>query len=108
MKLEDYLPIFRRIAEKKGWKISSDKQLLLSFAEGLIKNRKRYGMPLCPCRLATGKKEVDKLIICPCVYAPEDIKQYHRCFCGLYLSQGYCEKDLAIPVPDQHYKYYLE
>jgi len=108
MKPEDYLPIFEKISEKKRWKNSSDKELLLSFAEGLIKNKKRYGMSLCPCRLATGKKEIDKLIICPCVYALEDIKKYNRCFCGLYLSQDYQKKDISTPVPDQHFRYYFE
>ena len=108
MKPEDYLPVFKRVAEKRGLKVSPDKELLLSFAEGLIKNRERYGMPLCPCRLATGKKEVDKLIMCPCVYAPEDIKQYNRCYCGLYLSQDYREKDIVNPIPDRHFKYYLD
>lgn len=108
MKPEDYLVIFKRVADKKGWKVIPDKELLLSFAEGLIKNKERFGMPLCPCRLSTGKKEVDKLIICPCVYAQEDIDNYHRCYCGLYLSQAYQEKDLGIPVPDKHFKYYMD
>ncbi len=108
MKPEDYLVIFKRVADKKGWKVCPDKELLLSFAEGLVKNKERFGMPLCPCRLSTGKKEVDKLIICPCVYAQEDIDNYHRCYCGLYLSQAYQEKDLGIPVPDKHFKYYLD
>ena len=67
MKPKDYLAVFKRVAEKKGWKVTSDKELLLSFAEGLIKNKEKYGIPLCPCRLSTGKKEVDRLIICPCV-----------------------------------------
>lgn len=108
MKPEEYLSIFERVAEKKGWKASPDKKLLLSFAEGLLKNKERYGMPICPCRMATGKKEVDKLIICPCVYAQGDIEQYNRCFCGLYLNRDYQEKDIVKFVPDQHFKYYFE
>lgn len=108
MKPEDYIKIFKIVAEKKGWKISPEKELLLAFAEGLIKNKERYGMPLCPCRLATDKKEIDKLIICPCVYAAQDIKNYNRCYCGLYLSENYRETDLSNPVPDQHFKYYLD
>ena len=108
MNPKDYLGIFKKIAEKKGWKISPDKELLFSFAEGLIKNKENYGLPLCPCRLATGKKEVDKLIICPCVYAQKDIDNYNRCYCGLYLSPNFQEEDLIAPVPDKHFKYYLD
>jgi ferredoxin-thioredoxin reductase catalytic subunit len=91
-----------------SWKISPDKELLLSFAEGLIKNKEKYGLPLCPCRLSKGKKEVDRLIICPCVYAQEDINNYNKCYRGLYLSQSYQEKDISTPVPDKHFKYYLD
>ena len=108
MKPEDYLAVFKRVAEKKGWKVSPDKELLLSFAKGLIKNKEKYGLPLCPCRLSTGKKEVDKLIICPCVYAQEDINNYNKCYCGLYLNQNYQEKDIGTRVPDKHFKYYLD
>ena len=77
MKQENYIAVFKRVAENKGWKICPDKELLLSFAEGLIKNKERFGLPLCPCRLSTGKKEVDRLIICTCVYAQEDIHNYN-------------------------------
>jgi ferredoxin-thioredoxin reductase catalytic subunit len=108
MNPEEYLSIFEKVAVKRGWKISSDKELLLSFAEGLLKNKKRYGVPICPCRMATDKKEVDRLIICPCVYAAEDIEKYHRCFCGLYLGQDYQEKDISTSVPDRHFEYYME
>lgn len=108
MKPEDYTAVFKRVAEKKRWKICQDKELLLSFAEGLIKNKERFGLPLCPCRLSTGKKEVDRLIICPCVYAQEDINNYNRCYCGLYLSEKYRENDLSTLVPDKHFKYYLD
>ncbi len=109
MKPEDYINIFKRVAEKKEWEVNPDNDLLLSFAEGLIINREKHGMPLCPCRLATGKKEVDRLITCPCVYAPKDIKEYNRCYCGLYVSKNYEEKkDVATPIPDAHFKHYLD
>ena len=31
MKPEHYIAVFKRVAEKKGWKICPDKELLLSF-----------------------------------------------------------------------------
>lgn len=55
------------MAKKRGWFIYPDKELVKSFAEGLVKNKRRYGMPICPCRLTTGKKEINRKIICPCV-----------------------------------------
>ncbi len=105
MKAEEYLKVFERIAEQREWRVNPDKELVLEFARGLIENRERYGIATCPCRLVTGKRDVDRLIICPCVYADEDIKEYGRCYCGLYLSR---EKTPADSVPDRHAEYYLK
>jgi len=105
MNPEEYIKIFEKIAEKKGWRVNPDRELLLEFARGLLHNRKRYGLAICPCRLSVGKKEIDRLIVCPCVYAEEDIKEYGRCYCGLYLS---ADRGPSESVPDKHLKYYLE
>jgi len=108
MKVEDYIKeggIFERVAKKRGWYLNPDKELVRSFAEGLLENKKRYGMAICPCRLATGKKEIDRKIVCPCTYAEDDIKEYGKCYCGLYLSKDGEIEDKAIP--DRHFEYYL-
>jgi ferredoxin-thioredoxin reductase catalytic subunit len=109
MDVEGYLKVFERVAERKGWKVNPDSELVRSFAEGLLKNKERFGLAICPCRIATGKREVDRLIICPCTYAEDDIREYGRCYCGLYVSEEYIEKGLPeVTVPDRHVRYYLE
>jgi ferredoxin-thioredoxin reductase catalytic subunit len=109
MDVEDYLRVFEKIAERRGWRVNPDSDLVRSFAEGLIRSKERYGIAICPCRLATGRKEVDRLIICPCIYAEDDIREYGRCYCGLYVSKDYAEGRIEDrPVPDRHFKYYLE
>lgn len=106
MDVKDYLQIFENIAKRRGWKLNPDRELIIEFAKGLIENKKRFGLAICPCRLATQKKEIDRLIICPCVYAEEDIKKYGRCYCGLYQRE---EGDFsAVIVPDRHAKFYLD
>uniref|UniRef100_A0A7J2THQ4 ferredoxin:thioredoxin reductase n=1 Tax=Archaeoglobus fulgidus TaxID=2234 RepID=A0A7J2THQ4_ARCFL len=102
--VERYLGIFERVASKKGWKLNPDRSILIDFAKSLIENRKKYGIAICPCRLPTGNREIDKLIICPCVYAEEDIREFGRCYCGLYQRD---DGDYsAVVVPDRHAKYY--
>jgi ferredoxin-thioredoxin reductase catalytic subunit len=109
VEVEDYIKIFERIAEKKGWRVNPDTELVRSFAEGLLENRKRYGIAICPCRLAVGRREIDRMIVCPCVYAEEDIRKYGRCYCGLYVSEEYTAGEISDqPVPDRHAKYYLD
>ncbi len=48
--------------------------------EGILKNIKRYGYPLCPCRLSGGSREKDLDIICPCDYRDEDTEEYGACY----------------------------
>lgn len=104
--IEKYLQIFEKVAKQRGWRVNPDREIVIDFAKGLIENRKRFGIPICPCRLATGKKEVDKLIICPCVYAVDDIREFGRCYCGLYQRD---DRDYTtVVVPDRHVKFYLE
>jgi ferredoxin-thioredoxin reductase catalytic subunit len=60
-------------AKTYGYFLIPDKDLLQAFLEGLKTNEDRYGYPSCPCRLATGKLELDRDIICPCDYRDPDI-----------------------------------
>jgi len=107
MDVEDYLKVFERVAEKRGWRTNPDRELLRDFAEGLLENKKRYGIATCPCRMVVGNRDIDRKIICPCVYAEEDIKNYGRCYCGLYVSKEYIEGKISGNVPDRHAEYYF-
>ena len=59
--------------------------------KGLVDNKKYYGYQSCPCRLASGNRELDRDLICPCDYAPEDIKEFGACYCNLYLRLDFYE-----------------
>jgi len=54
-------------AESQGLHLNRDKEYVLDILSGLLSNEGRYGYRSCPCRLASGAKEKDKDIICPCV-----------------------------------------
>jgi len=45
----------------------------------------------CPCRLASGDREKDKDIMCPCIYREADVKEYGSCYCQLYVSKEVLE-----------------
>ncbi|MFX1520540.1 MAG: ferredoxin-thioredoxin reductase catalytic domain-containing protein [Promethearchaeota archaeon] len=77
------------VAKHQGWVLTRDKELLQILREGFATNWNRYGYFSCPCRLADGEREMDKDIICPCVYANPDIDEYGHCYCGLYLSKEF-------------------
>ena len=90
------------LQEKKGYYFSNDMPLVLELLEALLVNKNRYGYMACPCRLASGEKEEDRDIFCPCVYREPDVKDYGCCFCGLYVSKEVKENNKACPfVPER-------
>jgi ferredoxin-thioredoxin reductase catalytic chain len=94
--------ILLKYAESQGIQLNRDKEYVIEILEGLLKNESRYGYRSCPCRLATGVKEKDKDIICPCVYRDPDIKEYGSCYCRLYVSKEWNEEKIKhIKVPER-------
>ncbi|MFN3534505.1 MAG: ferredoxin-thioredoxin reductase catalytic domain-containing protein [Desulfatiglandales bacterium] len=81
----------RSIQEPKGYYFNPDKELVFELLNSLLVNKKRYGYMACPCRLASGDRDKDRDIICPCVYREPDVKEYGSCYCGLYVSQDWIE-----------------
>lgn len=88
-------------AKTYGYFLTPDPDLLKAFFEGLKTNEDRYGYPLCPCRLASGKFEFDRDIICPCDYRDPDIAQYGACYCRLYVSKAVYESKNLPEVPER-------
>jgi ferredoxin-thioredoxin reductase catalytic subunit/rubredoxin len=71
------------------------------FIEGLKVNEDRYGYPSCPCRLATGKLEIDRDIICPCDYRDPDFAEFGACYCRLYVNKAVFESQNLPEVPER-------
>ncbi len=88
-------------AKTYGYFLIPDPDLLQAFFEGLKVNEDRYGYPLCPCRLASGKFEFDRDIICPCDYRDPDIAQYGSCYCRLYVNKTVYESKNLPEVPER-------
>ncbi len=81
----------KKTQEPKGYYFNADPDRVMQLMEGLILNKERYGYMACPCRLASGDREADKDIICPCVYREPDVKEYGSCYCNLYVSRAWNE-----------------
>ena len=94
--------ILKRYAESQGIQLNKDREYVLEILEGLLTNESRYGYRSCPCRLATGIKEKDADIICPCKYRDPDIKEYGSCYCRLYVSKEWNEEKIKhVRVPER-------
>lgn len=86
--------MLKKVQEPKGYYFNTDKVRVFDLLKALLVNKDRYGYMACPCRLATGDKENDKDIICPCVYRKPDVKEYGSCYCNLYVSTEWNDKKI--------------
>lgn len=91
-----------REAEAGGYHLNPDEEFTRSLVRGLLANRERYGYISCPCRLASGDREDDLDIICPCDYRDPDLSEYGACYCALYVAADVeAGARAAGPVPER-------
>jgi ferredoxin-thioredoxin reductase catalytic subunit len=92
----------KKVNEAKGYFFSKNHELTIALLEGLLTNKQRYGYMNCPCRLASGDRDADRDIICPCDYREPDVKEYGSCYCNLYVSKEWNEGAVPnVPVPER-------
>ena len=89
MDAEKLYEMLEKAQAPKGYLFNSDRERTMELLRALLKNKERYGYMACPCRLASGNKENDKDIICPCVYRAPDVEEYGSCYCNLYVSSAW-------------------
>ena len=100
--VEELYQRLKPIQEKKGYYFNADTDRTAELLEGLLLNRERYGYMCCPCRLASGNREQDRDITCPCVYREPDVEEYGSCYCNLYVSKAWNEGDIPhVYVPER-------
>jgi len=80
MTAEQLYEMLRKVQEPKGYFFNRQREKAFDLLEGLLINRERYGYMSCPCRLASGNRDWDRDIICPCIYREEDLRAYGRCY----------------------------
>jgi len=91
-----------REAESGGYHLNPDISFTKDLIQGLLINERRYGYWACPCRLASGKKDEDLDIICPCDYRDPDLTDYCACYCALYVSKDVLDgKKTLSSIPER-------
>ncbi|GAB4251744.1 MAG: ferredoxin-thioredoxin reductase catalytic domain-containing protein [Thermoleophilia bacterium] len=93
MNVDELYERLRRVNEPRGYFFNRDQERVRFLLEGLLRNKERYGYMACPCRLASGDREADKDIICPCDYREPDVQEYGTCYCNLYVSAEWNERE---------------
>lgn len=85
--LEEAFETIKKDALENGYFLNPDESFSKELVKSLLINESRYGYQSCPCRLASGKKEEDIDIICPCDYRDDDLNDYGACYCALYVTE---------------------
>jgi ferredoxin-thioredoxin reductase catalytic subunit len=70
----------KKEAEAGGYRLNPDIDFTRQLIAGLLATEQRYGYRACPCRLASGNKEEDLDIVCPCDYRDADVLEYDACY----------------------------
>ncbi len=100
--VEKLYETLRKTQEPKGYFFNRDSERTMELLEALLLNRERYGTMTCPCRLASGNREWDRDIICPCLYREPDVGEFGSCYCNLYVSREWNEGSIPhAPVPER-------
>ena len=87
MNVDQLYDILQKAQEPKGYFFNKDRESVDDLLGRLLINKERYGYMSCPCRLASGDRDKDKDIFCPCVYREPDVQEYGSCYCALYVSK---------------------
>ena len=100
--VDDLYDRLRALQEPKGYPLNRDRERTFDLLRGLLTNRARYGYLACPCRLASGDRERDRDILCPCVYRAADVREFGACYCQLYVSPAWNEGKIPqVAVPER-------
>ena len=100
--VENLYEMLRKVQESKGFFFNKEKERVFELLEGLLLNKDRYGYMACPCRLASGNREGDRDIICPCDYREPDVTEFGSCYCNLYVSKDWNEERIPhVYVPER-------
>ena len=91
----------KSVNEKRGYFFNRDLDMVFDLLAGLLLNKERYGYMCCPCRLASGDREQDRDVICPCDYRAPDVEEYGACYCALYVSQAWNDDTIAPRRPSR-------
>jgi len=91
------------VCQKNNWILIKDQSMFNDLINGLVDNKISLGYQSCPCRLASGNRDLDRDLICPCDYASDDVKEFGACYCNLYMRSDFYEtfKTDYVNVPER-------
>jgi ferredoxin-thioredoxin reductase catalytic subunit len=78
--IEESYQKLKKDAGDFGYYLNPDIEFTRDLVKGILVNEKRYGYGNCPCRLASGNKDEDLDMVCPCDYRDPDLTEFGACY----------------------------
>lgn len=89
MSKDELKKVWERFAQNKDFVLNPDQNHVDAVADGVLVNKQKYGLGLCPCRVRDGSRETDLKLICPCNFKTQEVWQKQgRCWCGLFVKKN--------------------
>lgn len=102
MTAQELYAMLKETQGAKGYFFNRDLGHTMELMEALLINKERYGYMCCPCRLASGDRDKDQDIICPCLYRAPDVAEFGSCYCSLYVSPAWNQGEVEhLYVPER-------
>jgi ferredoxin-thioredoxin reductase catalytic chain len=87
MTIEELIKEYEEYAEKHGFMLNPNRKVVEAIVKGLLMKEEKHGARYCPCRVMTGDVEVDKKIVCPCVFHLKEVDEKGQCICRLFMRK---------------------
>jgi len=88
MNKDHFLEVLRIYADGNDFMLNPDEAHLNSVVDGVLANKEKCGLKLCPCRIRDGSKERDLELLCPCNFKIQETwGKFGRCWCGLFVKK---------------------
>lgn len=88
----------QKFAKLKGLTVNPHKMYLTNIKIALAENEDIYGLRICPCFEATGDKNLDQKLVCPCVFVEQEIAEHGTCHCNLFGKKDLTDKEWGLQV----------
>ncbi len=83
----EFLEFAKKHAEENQIMLNPNERIVQGAIKGLFMKEEKFGEKYCPCRVVSGDKEMDKEIICPCIFHKDEIKEMGHCHCNLFVKK---------------------
>jgi ferredoxin-thioredoxin reductase catalytic subunit len=85
---QEIIKAFEEFCQGNEFELNPDKNHVEATIDGLLENKKKYGLKYCPCRIVSGDFEKDAELICPCNFRlQQNYKTKGECWCGLFVKK---------------------